>query len=58
MIPPSTEEFRNWKRTTVHQQREIKALAGTAKEQGAQVQKVSAQLELSKHATQTALTDQ
>ena len=37
------------------QQREIKALVATVKEQAAQIQKVSAQLELSKSAPQTAL---
>ena len=40
------------------QQREIKALAATVKEQAAQIQRVSAQLELSKPAPQTALNRQ
>ena len=35
------------------QQREIKALIATVKEQGAQIQKVSAQIELNKPAPQT-----
>ena len=39
------------------QQREIKALLATAKEQAAQIQKVSAQLELNKAAPQTALNN-
>jgi len=40
------------------QQREIKALIATVKEQAAQIQKVSAQLELSKSAAQTVLNGQ
>jgi len=40
------------------QQREIKALIATVKEQAAQIQKVSAQLELSKAAPQTAENNQ
>ncbi len=40
------------------QQREIKALVATVKEQAAQIQKVSAQLEVSKSAPQTVLNNQ
>jgi len=40
------------------QQREIKALVATVKEQAAQIQKVSAQLEASKSAPQTVLNNQ
>jgi uncharacterized coiled-coil protein SlyX len=40
------------------QQREIKALIATVKEQAAQIQKVSAQLELSKTARKTVLNNQ
>src|SRR5207249_1485416 len=39
------------------QQREIKALAATVKEQAVQIQKVSAQLELTKSAPQTVLNN-
>ena len=39
-------------------QKEIKALIATVKEQAAQIHKVSAQLELSRHAPQTVLNDQ
>jgi hypothetical protein len=44
--------------TVAQQQKEIAALTATVKEQAAQVQKVSAQLELSKSAPQTVLNDQ
>ena len=40
------------------QQREIKALIATVKEQAAQIQRVSAHLELSKAAPQTVLNNQ
>ncbi len=39
------------------QQREIKALVATVKEQAAQIQKVSAQLEVNQHAPQTVLNN-
>jgi hypothetical protein len=39
------------------QQREIKALIATVKEQAARIQKVSAQLEMSKPAPQTVLNN-
>jgi len=41
--------------TVAQQQKEIQALTGQLKEQAAQIQKVSAQLELSKAAPQTVL---
>jgi len=44
--------------TIAQQQNEIKALAATVKEQAAQIQKVSAQVELSKPAPQTVLNNQ
>jgi hypothetical protein len=40
------------------QQKEIDALTATVKEQAAQIQSVSAQLELSKSAPQTVLNNQ
>jgi hypothetical protein len=43
---------------TAQQQKEIKALTASLKEQAAQIQKVSAQLEVSKPAPQTVLNDQ
>ena len=42
----------------LEQQKEIKALAVTVKKQASQIQKVSAQLELSKAAPQTAANNQ
>jgi len=44
--------------TAAHQQNEIKALAATVKERAAQIQKVSAQVELSKPARRTVLNNQ
>jgi uncharacterized coiled-coil protein SlyX len=44
--------------TVAQQQKEIAALAATVKEQAAQIQKVSAQLEASKSAPQVVLNDQ
>jgi hypothetical protein len=44
--------------TVAQQQKEIAALTATVKEQAAQIQKVSAQLEMSKPATQTVLNNQ
>jgi hypothetical protein len=43
---------------TAQQQKEIKSLTASLKEQAAQIQKVSAQLEVSKPAPQTVLNDQ
>jgi hypothetical protein len=42
----------------VQQQKEIAALTATVKEQASQIQKVSAQLEVSKAAPQTVLNNQ
>jgi aspartate ammonia-lyase len=44
--------------TAAEKQKEIEALAANLKEQAPQIQKVSAQLELSKSAPQTALNNQ
>jgi len=46
------------KTALAQQQNEIKALAATVKEQAAQIQKVSAQVELSKPAPRTVLNNQ
>jgi HAMP domain-containing protein len=43
--------------TAAQQQKEIQALAATVKEQASQIQKVSAQLEGSKAAPKTVLSD-
>jgi len=45
------------KSAVAHQQQEIRALAATVKEQASQIQKVSAQLEVSKSAPQTIATN-
>ena len=44
--------------TIVQQQKEIKALSASLKEQAAQIQKVSAQLELNKTAPQMVVSNQ
>jgi DNA-binding protein H-NS len=44
--------------TAANQQKEIKALIASLKEQASQIQKVSAQLEVSKPAPQTVLNNQ
>jgi uncharacterized coiled-coil protein SlyX len=44
--------------TAAEQQKEIESLTATVKEQASQIQKVSAQLELSKPAPRTVLNDQ
>ena len=44
--------------TITHQQEQIEALTATLKEQASQIQKVSAQIELSKSAPQTVLNTQ
>ncbi len=50
---------RKWEEATnTQQQNEIKALTASLREQAAQIQKVSAQLELSKSAPQTAVKNQ
>jgi len=53
------EELKNdFQATVARQQKEIQALAATVKEQAAQIQKVSAQLEVNKPAPQTVLNNQ
>ena len=55
----TVEELKkDFQATIAQQQNEIKALAATVKEQAAQIQKVSAQVELSKPAPQTVLNNQ
>jgi len=44
--------------TAAQQQREIKALTASLKEQAAQIQKVSAEIEVNKPAPQTVLNNQ
>ena len=55
MVAQQQKESRS---TAAQQQNEIKALAATVKEQAAQIQKVSAQVELSKPAPRTVLNIQ
>jgi hypothetical protein len=50
-----TREREDFEAAIAQQQKQIEALTATVKEQAAQIQKVSAQLELSKFAPQTAL---
>src|SRR5437667_30571 len=53
------QELKNdFQATVARQQKEIQALAATVKEQAAQIQKVSAQLEVNKPAPQTVLNNQ
>ena len=53
------EQLRNdFQATVAQQQKEIQALTAQLKEQAAQTQKVSAQLEVSKPAPQTVLNNQ
>ena len=55
----TVEELKkDFQASIAQQQNEIKALAATVKEQAAQIQKVSAQVELSKPAPQTVLNNQ
>jgi len=53
-----TRQRKDFGAAIAQQQKQIEALAATVKEQAAQVQKVSAQLEVSKAAPQTALNNQ
>jgi len=53
-----TQQQKDFRATAAQQQNEIKALAATVKEQAAQIQKVSAQVELSKPAPRTVLNNQ
>jgi hypothetical protein len=52
------QQRRAFEAAIAQQQKEIEALTATVKEQAAQIQKVSAQLELSKSAPQTVLNNQ
>jgi anion-transporting ArsA/GET3 family ATPase len=49
---------KDFQATVAQQQKEIQALTSTVKEQAAQIQKVSAQLELNKPAPQTVVNNQ
>ena len=51
-------EFLKEHRTVQELKKEVAALSATVKEQAAQIQQVSAQVELSKPAPQTVLNDQ
>jgi hypothetical protein len=53
-----TQQRKDFEAAIAQQEKEIEALTATVKRQAAQIQKVSAQLELSKPATQTALNNQ
>ena len=53
-----TRQHKDFEAAIAQQQKQIEALAATVKEQAAQIQTVSAQLELSKPAPQTALNNQ
>jgi septal ring factor EnvC (AmiA/AmiB activator) len=53
-----TQQRKDFEAAIEKQQREIQALTATIKEQAAQIQKVSAQLELNKPAPQTVLNNQ
>jgi hypothetical protein len=52
------QQQKDFQSTLAQQQKEIKALTASLKEQAAQIQKVSAQLEVSKAAPQTVLNNQ
>ena len=52
------QQEKDFRATAAQQQREIEGLIATVKEQAAQIQKVSAQLELSKAAPKTVLNNQ
>jgi hypothetical protein len=51
-------EFQREHRTVQDLKNEVAALTATVKEQAAQIQRVTAQLELNKPASQTVLNDQ
>src|SRR5262249_29332473 len=53
-----TQQRRDFEAAIAQQQKEIEALTATVKQQAAQIQKVSAQLELNKSAPQTVLNNQ
>jgi hypothetical protein len=52
------QQRKDFEATTAQQQKEIQALTASVKEQAAQIQKVSAQLEVNKTAPQTVLNNQ
>ena len=52
------QQQKDFQAITAEQQQEIKALTASLKEQASQIQKVSAQLEVSKTAPQTVLNNQ
>jgi septal ring factor EnvC (AmiA/AmiB activator) len=54
----AAQQQKDFQATAAQQQEEIKALAASLKEQASQIQKVSAQLELSKTAPQMVLNNQ
>jgi len=51
------QQQKDFRATAAQQQNEIKALAATVKEQASQIQKVSAQLEASRRAQQTVVSN-
>jgi hypothetical protein len=53
-----TELKKDFRATVAQQQKEIQALTAALKEQAAQIQEVSAQIELSKPAPQTVVNNQ
>jgi hypothetical protein len=53
-----TQQRKDFEAAIAQQHKEIEALTTTVKQQGAQIQKVSAQLEVSKAAPQTVLNNQ
>jgi len=52
------QQQKDFRSTTAEQEKEIKALTASLKEQAAQIQKVSAEFEVSKPAPQTVLNNQ
>src|SRR5262249_42229913 len=52
------QQRKKFEAAIAQQQKQIEALTATVKEHAAQIKKVSAQLEVSKSATQTVLNDQ
>jgi len=52
------QQQKDFEATAAQQQKEIKSLTANLKEQAAQIQKVSAQLELSKTAPQMVVNNQ
>jgi septal ring factor EnvC (AmiA/AmiB activator) len=52
-----TQQRKDFEAAVAQQQKEIKTLTATVKEQASQIEKVSAQLEMSKPAPQTVLNN-